>query len=200
MSKIHPYFEINGNRYEFKRNRHLIAILDEIRREAKATDEEQRQYTKLLELQGKVERLAERKAEIEEEYYVDFDEENGELLEKCETAYNKAVSEYIEYEIATGITDKMQKDTLQNAEKFILQALQVGKDGDEVMSANEAEKVWCAYVDEVGEQVASQFLLLTVNYISGADEETDNNDFFTQAKVKAEQRAANRRAGLKRVK
>lgn len=110
MSKIHPYFEIDGNRYEFKRNRHLIAILDEIRREAKATDEEQRQYTKLLELQGKVERLAERKAEIEEEYYVDFDEENGELLEKCETAYNKAVSEYIEYEIATGITDKMQKE------------------------------------------------------------------------------------------
>lgn len=200
MSKIYPYFEVDGTKYEFKRNRALMLALEEIRESNEATDEQQRQYARLLELNNKVVKLSARKAELEEEYYENFDDAVGELLAKCETAYKKAADEYIEYEIETKITATMEKATLDSAERFVIHALQYGAKGDTIRTKNEAEAIWCSYVDEVGEQVASQFLVLLVNHISGADEDTDDNDFFTQAKAKAEERANNRRNGLKRVK
>ena len=200
MNRIYPYFEVDGKRYEFKRNRYLMLLLEEIREETQATDEQQRQYARLLELKAKVDKLSERKDELEAKYLENFDEKVGELLEKCELAYSKAAREYIDYELETKITSKMEEESLGKAEQFIIAALQRNKKGEIVMSAEEAEKIWCAWVDEVGEQVASSFLMLTVNHISGGDEEAEDNDFFTQAKAKAEERANNRRAGLRRVK
>ena len=200
MKTIYPYFELDGTKYEFKRNRALMLILDEIRESNTATDEQQRQYARLLELKDKVEKLSARKAELEEEYYECFDDEVGALLEKCETAYKKAAHEYIDYELETKITATIEKTTLDSAEKFAVCALQYNAKGEVIREEKEAEQIWCAYVDEVGSQVASQFLVLLVNYISGADEEAENNDFFTQARARAEAKANNRRNGLKRVK
>ena len=200
MNKIYPYFEVNGNRYQFKRNRFLMLLLDEIKEESGATDEQQRQYVRLLELKAKVDKLSERKDEIEEKYFENFDDELGALLAKCETAYQIAAREYIDYELETKISSKIQESTLKSAEKFIIAALQYDGKGEIVRTEKEAEGIWCAWVDEVGEQVASSFLILTINHISGNDEEVEGNDFFTQARAKAEEQANNRRAGLKRVK
>jgi protein associated with RNAse G/E len=121
-------------------------------------------------------------------------------LEKCEAAYKKAAQEYIDYELETKITSTMQEETLKKAERFIVAALQYNDKGEIVRDEKQAESIWCAWVDEVGEQNASAFLVLTVNHISGANEEVEGNDFFTQTKAKAEERANNRRNGLRRVK
>lgn len=200
MSKIYPYFDLDGKRYVFRRNRALMLVLEEIREKNEATDEQQRQYAKLLELNDKVMKLSARKAELEEQYYEEFDDAVGELLVKCETAYKKVAEEYIEYEIKTKISATMERATLNSAELFVIEALQLDEKGNRIRNGKEAEAIWCSYVDEVGEQVAKQFLVLLVNHISGADEDTGDNDFFTQAKEKAEERANNRRNGLKRVK
>lgn len=200
MNRIYPYFEVNGNRYQFKRNRFLISILNEIREESDATDEQQKQYARLLELKAKVDKLGERKDELESKYLETFDEEVGALLEKCESAYSKAAQEYIDYEIETKITSTMQEETLKKAEKFIIVALQYDEKGNLIREEKDAKSIWCAWVDEVGEQIASSFLVLTVNHITGADEEVEDNDFFTQTRAKAEEKARNRRNGLRRVK
>lgn len=200
MNRIYPYFEVDGTRYQFKRNRFLIALLNEIKEDGEATDEQQRQYATLLELKAKVDKLGERKAELETKYFEDFDEGVGALLEKCEVAYKKAAQEYIDYELETKITSTMQEETLKKAERFIVAALQYNDKGEIVRDEKKAENIWCAWVDEVGEQNASAFLVLTVNHISGADEEVEDNDFFTQTRAMAEERANNRRNGLRRVK
>ena len=200
MSKIYPYFEVDGKRYEFKRNRFLMMVLDELKENDVATDEETRQYSKMMDLKSKVEKLAERRTELESKYLESFDDEVGALLKKCETAYILAKEEMLEYEIETKISSAIEEKTLKKAENFVLEALQHDEKGKVVRSKEEAESIWCAWVDEVGEQVASSFAVLTVNHIAGTDEEAEENDFFTQMKAKAVERANNRRAGLKMVK
>lgn len=197
MSNIIPFFEVNGQKYEIKRNRYLMAELDNMKSMIELTEEEESEKAKEQAKLDNLEKLSARKDELYEKYLETFDSEDEELYNKACAAYDKLIDEISKSE---NITGKQTKKTIDMAEKLLIRALQLDNKGNEIRTAEEANEIWCNYVDEVGKQTALQFVVFTVNYIIGGDDEEVENPFIKQSKAKAEQKAASKRAGMKRIK
>ncbi len=196
-----PFFELNGKTYTFKRNRYILAELDLIKEENKLSPEEEQSYVLLQDKYNRLAKLQERVKELEDKYYETFDKKDGELYEKAKTVYEKLLMEVSQSELDNnGLSKKIEKQAIDNMEKLIIVALQKDENGKDIRTHSEAEKIWCDYVDEIGTNNASEWLIYAFNYITGNDDENDENPFIAQAKAKAEQRAKNRQEGFKRIK
>ena len=195
MNKNIPFFEINGNKYEIKRNRYLHAEFDSLKKEIEMSDEEQVAYVKEQEFGDMVERLIERKNELYEKYLQTFDEKDEEMYKRACKAY-----EYLLEQNASkkSVVSAQKQKLVDIGEKLIIKALQINEKGETIRSEKEATDIWESFVDEYGEYSAMQFVVFTINYIIGADEDIEN-PFVAQAKAKAEQKA-NMRKGLKMAK
>lgn len=196
MSKNNiPFFEVNGKTYEIKRTRYLQAEFDEMKNGIEMTDEEQVAYAKEQDFDARLEKLRDRKDELYEKYLETFDEADEEKYNKALAAYNRLIDEAGQMESVSG---KQRKKMLDLGEALIIKALQIDKDGKTIRTEDEAKSIWECFVEENGEVTAVQFVVFTINYIMGGDEDIEN-PFITQAKAKAEQRA-NMRKGIVKAK
>lgn len=195
MSKI-PFFEVNGKRYEIKRNRYLMAEFDSLSKEIDFTDEEEIRYAKEQQMKASLEKLAERKEELYQKFLETFDEKDEEMYNRARDAYNKMLDEYGRMGNVSG---EKNKKMLDMAERLIIRSLRLNEKGEQIRSDDEANEIWCAYVDEIGKVNAIQFVAATASYIMG-DDDGDENPFVAQAKAKAEQQAQKRREGFKKVR
>lgn len=195
MKNIIPFFEVDGQRYEIKRNRYLQAEFDKLKGEIKITDEEQIALAKEEDFTNRLEKLTNRKNELYEKYLETFDPEDEEMYNKACIAYDKFVEQEGKGE---SVVAKQRKQMLDMGEKLIIKALQYNDKGDIFRTEKEAEEIWCKLVDEYGQYSAIQFVAFTLNYIMGADEEMEN-PFIAQAKAKAEQKA-NMRKGISKAR
>jgi hypothetical protein len=200
MNKNIPTFELNGQTYTFKRNRYLLAELDLIKSENKLSPEEEQSFVILQDNYNRLAKLQERVKELEDKYYETFDKKDEEIYEKAKKAYENLLREVSQKEIdANGLSQKVQKQAIDNMERLIIIALQKDEKGKDIRTEKEANDIWCSYVDEIGTNNASEWLVYAFNYITGNDDENEN-PFVTQAKAKAEQRSKNRQEGFKRIK
>ena len=196
MSKKNiPCFEVNGTTYEIKRNRFLEAGFDEMRRDIEMTDEEQVAYAKEQEFEARLEKLRERKDELYAKYLETFDEADEEMYRKASRAFDRLIDEAGQMESISG---KQRKQMIDLGEKLIIKALELDKNGNDIRTEAEAKNIWETFVEENGQVIAVQFVVYTVNYIMGGDEDIEN-PFITQAKAKAEQRA-NMKKGIAKAK
>ena len=196
MSKKNiPFFEVNGKTYEIKRTRYLQAEFDEMKNGIEMTDEEQVAYAKEQDFDARLEKLRDRKDELYEKYLETFDEADEEKYNKALAAYNRLIDEAGQMESVSG---KQRKRMIDMGERLIIKALQIDKDGKTIRTEDEAKSIWECFVEENGEVTAVQFVVFTINYIMGGDEDIEN-PFITQAKAKAEQRA-NMRKGIVKAK
>jgi hypothetical protein len=190
-----PFFELDGQRYEIRRNRYLQAEFDAMKDDMQMTDEEQIAYAKEEDFSLRLEKLLKRKEELYEKYLETFDEKDEELYKKACVAYDKFIEENGKIE---SISHKQNKKMIDMGEQLIIKSLERNEKGDIIRTHKEAEEIWCKFVDEIGQYATMQFIVYTLNYIIGVDEENEN-PFVTQAKAKAEQKA-NMKKGLKMVK
>lgn len=195
MNNITPFFEINGTRYEIKRNRYLQAEFDKLKSELKFTDEEQVALAKEEDFENRLEKLTARKKELYDKWLETFDEKDEELYKKACVAYDNLLEQEGKGE---SIIAKQRKSMIDMGEKLIIKSLKMNEHGDIIRTEKEAEEIWCALVDEYGQVSAMEFVVFTLNYITGADQEIEN-PFMTQAKAKAEQKA-NMRKGILKAK
>lgn len=196
MSKNNiPYFEVNGKSYEIKRNRYLQAEFDEMRSGLEMTDEEQVAYAKEQDFDARLEKLRVRKDELYEKYLETFDEADEDKYNKALAAYNRLIDEAGSMESISG---KQRKQMLDMGEKLIIKALQINAKGETIRTDDEANNIWASFVEENGKLTAIQFVMYTINYIVGGDEDIEN-PFIAQAKAKAEQRA-NMKKGIVKAK
>jgi hypothetical protein len=196
-----PSFELNGKTYTFKRNRFLLAELDQIKNENSLSPEEEQTFVVLQDCYNRLAKLQERVKELEDTYYETFSEEDGEIYEKAKLHYERQLMEITQKEVeANGLSKKVEKQAIDNMEKLIIIALQKDDEGKNIRTAEEANKIWCDYVDEIGTSNASEWLIYAFNYITGNDDEENSNPFVAQAKAKAEQRARNRQEGFKKIR
>ena len=185
MNNNIPYFEVNGVGYAIKRNRYLQAEFDEMKKSLKMTDEEELEFAKEQEFDSRAEKLLKRKNELYDKYLETFDEEAEKLYKKAEIAYNLLLEEATRIE---NISAKRNQKMIDLGEKLIIKALTIDSEGKEIRTNIEAQTIWETFVSEIGKASAIQFIVFTINYIVGGDEDIDN-PFLTQAKAKAEQRA-----------
>lgn len=196
MSKQNiPFFEVNGKRYEIKRTRYLQAEFDAMKSDLEMTEEEQIAYAKGQEIEARIEKLRDRKNELYDKWLETFDEKDEALYNKACAAFNALLDEVGGMESQSA---KQRKRMVDLGEKLIIKSLQIGGDGKTIRTEEDAKEIWASFVEDVGQQTTIQFVVFTVNYILGGDEDVEN-PFVAQAKAKAEQRA-NMKKGIAKVR
>ena len=111
--------------------------------------------------------------------------------------YDNAVDALTKLETETGSTDRLQKAGINLLEKVAIKGLaEQYFDFDET----KAEEVWVEYVSEIGRAKAIEWLENMSECLFSDDEEENGNDFLSQMRKRAEEKALNRKNGLKMVK
>ncbi|MCM1437790.1 MAG: hypothetical protein NC131_01070 [Roseburia sp.] len=198
--KLCPYFEVNGERYEIRRSRYLMCELEKIRESSNVADNDQHNVVKLQEMYRDLQKLKLRTDELFDDFMEKLTDEAEQRYERIKAKYEKLRDEVMEFELnANDVLHRLNKTVIDNAERLVIIALQRDSNGKEIRTHEQAENIWCAYVDEVGQKVAQEWLNALIEHITGEDEREDENSFLAQAKARAEQ-AQNRRAGLARIR
>ena len=190
----------NGEKYEIKRNRHILVEIEKMRDDTVLTDEENQNYVVLQDKYSRLKKLADRVKELEDKFYETFDEKDGEIYERAKAHYDVMFRETTDFEISTrGVVEKIQRATINKVEALVINALTMNEKGDTIRTHDEADEIWCSYVDEVGHETAKEWLLYAFNYLSGNDGANDDDPFIAEQKAKAE-RKANMRKGIAKVR
>ena len=196
MNKIIPFFELNGQRYEIKRTRYLLAEYDKLCEESQLSNEDKANAIKAQSLIGDIQKYAEKTKELEEKFFETFDSEDERKYLKAKELYTKALDELTALEVESGNTAKLQKAGIDLLERIAIKGL-----AEQYFNFDEskAEKIWGDYVDTIGNNATIEWLTGMSECLFREDEEVEENSFLSQMRAKAEQRAINRK-NIKRVK
>lgn len=193
--KLTPYFEIDKKRYEIKRTRYLMVQYEKIGENSGMSDEDKVNAVKLQNMATQVRELAERLRELKEKYYADMTDQKAKAQYKaCKEEYTEAFEELARFEVASGGSAKLQKATIDTLERIAIIGLAEQHFSNDI---DQATEVWCSWVDIVGKDTASEWLIAMADSLFGADDE-DENSFLAQMRAKQEQKAENKRKGLAR--
>lgn len=194
-----PYFEVNGNRYEIRRSRFLLCEFEKIQASSKLEDDAGQKLIELQEKAQQLDKLKQRKDDLFDAYLETFSEDAKKLYEQANAEYEKLFEEVMPQLGKNGLLARIKKVGMDNAEKLVIIALRYDERGKEIRSKEEAEDIWCSWVVEVGQVIAQQWLNAFIDCITGDDECENKSSFLAQAKARAEQQAANRKAGLSKI-
>lgn len=197
--KLAPYFEVNGNRYEIHRSRYLMNELEKLSESSNIEDDAGEKLVKLREQALKLDKIKRRSDELYELFLQTFSPEAEELYKRAQAEYEKLFDEVMPQLRKDGVLSRVKKAGLDNSEKLVITALQRDESGKEIRSKEEAENIWVAYVREVGQRIAEEWLDAFTLYITGQDEQESDNSFLAQAKARAEQQSENRKQGLAKI-
>lgn len=190
-----PYFEVGGKKYVIKRTRYLQAEFDEMKRRASIDDNDDIEYIREKELIEQANRLGERKEELYEKFLETFSDEDEAKYNKACEAYDKLLVRLSE---TKGVIAKNRRQMMDIGVEIILKSLQTNEDGETIRTEDEAKNIWHDFRVEFGDMIVNDFIIFTLNYIIGNDEENEN-PFIAQAKAKAEQKA-NMKKGISKAR
>lgn len=195
MNKIIPFFELNGQRYEIKRTRYLLAEYDKLGEESQLSNEDKANAIKAQSLIGDIQRYAEKVKELEEKYFETFDDEDERKYLKIKALYESKLDELTKLEVESGSTTKLQKAGIDLLEKIAIKGL-----AEQYFNFDEskAEKIWGDYVDTIGNNATIEWLTGMSECLFRDEEELEENSFLSQMRKKAEQQAINRKNGIKK--
>jgi hypothetical protein len=194
--KLLPHFELNGQSYEIKPTRWLIAEYDKLGEESQLSNEDKANAIKAQSLIGDIQRYAEKVKELEEKYFETFDDEDERKYLKIKALYESKLDELTALEVETGSTTKLQKAGIDLLEKIAIKGL-----AEQYFNFDEvkAQKVWESYVDTLpNHEVVIEWLTSMSECLFRNEEEVEENSFLSQMRKKAEQRAINRKNGIKK--
>lgn len=194
--RINPFFELNGQRFEIKRTRFLIAEYDNMSRNSKLSDQDKITSLKVQSLSAEVQNYLTKLKELEEIYFNTFSDEDEKKYLKIKEMYNNSLMQLAELEVKTGATIRLQKESIDILEKIAILGL---AEQYFDMDKEKAKEVWCQYADSLGNDETIEWLNFMAEALFGEDEEKEN-DFLSQMRKKAQDRADNRKKGMKKVK
>lgn len=197
--KLAPYFEVNGNRYEIHRSRYLMTELEKLSESSNIEDDAGEKLVKLREQALKLDKIKRRSEELYDAYLETFSPEAEELYKRAQAEYEKLFNEVMPQLGKNGVLNRVKKAGVDNSEKLVITALQRDESGKVIRSKEEAEEIWGSYVDEVGQEIAEEWLDAFTLHITGKDEQESDNSFLAQAKARAEQQSENRKQGLAKI-
>lgn len=194
--KITPFFELNGQKYEIKRTRYLLAEYDKLGEQSQLSNEDKANAIKTQSLIGDLQRYSEKLKELEEKYFETFDDEDERKYLKCKALYEVKLEELTNLEVESGSTTKLQKAGIDLLEKIAIKGL-----AEQYFNFDEskAQTIWEQYAEKIGNNATIEWLTGMSECLFKEDEEVEENSFLSQMRAKAEQRAINRK-NFKRVK
>ena len=196
MKELVPFFDLNGNRYEVKKTRYLLAEYDKLAENSTLSAEDKANSVKAQAIIADVKKYGILTQEMWDKFTETFDDEDERKYLKAKSLYDNALQALTDLEVQTGSTVRVHKECINILEKVAIKGLAENHNLDE----KEATKVWEEYVQVVGKNKAVEWLEnMSVCLFENTDEE-DENDFLSQMRKKAEEKANNRRNGLRKVK
>lgn len=192
MKNITPYFIFNGQRFEIKKTRYLLAEYDKLAKENRLDNTEKASAVKAQTMVSDLKKYAEKVKELEDIYFETFDDEDERKYLKAKALYEKQFEEFTKLELETESLDKLQKAGIDILEKIAIKSL-----AEQYFNFDEskAKALWENYVDELGNDNTVEWL----TYMSQClfEDEREGDDFLSQMRKNAETKANNRKKGLK---
>lgn len=196
MNKIIPFFELNGQRYEIKATRYLLAEYDNLGEENELSNEDKANAIKAQSLIGDIQKYAEKVKELEEKFFDTFDDEDERKYLKAKALYEKALGELTALEVETGSTTKLQKAGIDLLEKVAIKGL-----AEQYFNFDEikAKYIWEQYAEKLGNNSTVEWLTAMSECLFRNEEQIEEeNSFLSQMRKKAAQKAINRKNGIRK--
>lgn len=196
MEKINPFFEVNGNRFELKRTRYLIAEYDKATKESNLKAEDTENVLKVQRLASDAKKFAERLEVLEERYFETFDDEDERKYLKCKEMLEQTMEKMAHIEASTECTKIAIETSARILENIAILGL-----AEQYFNFNKelATQTWESYVESLPSQnMAIEWLQLMADSLFNEEVEEEGNDFFSMKRKEAEQLAENRKKALKK--
>lgn len=194
--RITPYFELNGNRYEFKRTRWIIAEYRRLNEENPLSEEDKANAIKASNLVADVKKFAEKEKECWEKLCDEPTEENQRVYLMFKGMSDKAIADYNAF-VSTN-------NTLQTATKHsidILEIVAIKSLAEQYYSGNEnlARQTWEQFVDEIDDHnKVAEWLNAMAECLFGEEDNEEDTGFLAQKRKADMERENNRKNALRK--
>ena len=197
MKNITPFFELDGQRYEIKRTRYLIAEYDKLGEENQVSNEDKENAIKVQRLIGEVQKYAEKVEALWKELEEKPSKETRDKYYLFKEMQDNALSELAKLEAETGSTTRLQKAGIDLLEKVAIKGLAAQHFN---FDETKAKLIWEKYVDSLDNQnEATEWLTYMGDCLfSNEEDEVEENSFLAQMRKKAKEKAENRKKGMKK--
>lgn len=195
--RITPYFELkNGNRYEFKKTRWLIAEHQRLNEESNISAEDKENAVKANNLVADAKKFSDKANECWEKLCVEPTEENQRIYFMFKNMSDKAIEDYNAFVAQNNTVAIASKHTYDILERIAIKAL-----AEQYFSMNEniAKQTWEMFVDEQeSHDVVIEWLSAMAECLFGEEDEVEDNSFLSQMRKKKAEQAENRRNAIKK--
>ena len=194
--RLTPYFELDGNRYEFKRTRWLIAEYKRLNEENPLTEEDRNNTIKASNLVADVKKFAEKAEECWDKLCTEPTEENQRVYLMFKNMSDKAIADYNAFVASNNTLATATKHSINILEKVAIKAL-----AEQYFNMNEmlAKQTWEMFVEsnETHDDVA-EWLQAMAECLFGDDEKEENNSFLAQKRKADEEKANNLKNAIRK--
>ena len=194
--RITPYFELNGNRYEFKRTRWLIAEYRRLNEETPLSENDKANAIKVSNLMADVKKFSEKEQDAWEKLCEEPTEENQRIYFLFKGMSDKAIADYNNFVSVNNAVNVALKHNVDILEKVAIKAL-----AEQYFNMNEnlAKQVWEQFVEsnESHDDVAEWLYAMSECLFVEKDEEEDNG-FLAQKRKADMERENNRKSALRK--
>lgn len=187
--RINPFFELNGETYEIKRTRWLIAEYRRMNEENPVSDADKANAIKAQNLVADVKQFSEKEKEWWEKLCENPTPENKDTYFMFKEMSDNAVQKYNEFVSSNDTLQRTAKHSIDILEKVAIKGL-----AEQCFCGNEhlAKQTWEMFVDEMeDDNKVAEWLYAMADSLFGEDDE--EGDDFLSKKRKAEMAVENNR-------
>jgi hypothetical protein len=194
--RITPYFELNGERYEFKRTRWLIAEYRRLNEENPLSDEDKANAITASNLVADVKKFAEKAEEMWERLCENPTPENRATYTMFKEMSDEAITKYNNFVSTNNTLQTATKHSIDILEKVAILALQ-----EQYFNGNYAlaKQTWEMHIDEVDDNdKVAEWLQAMAECLFGEDDNEEDTGFLAQKRKADMERENNRKNALRK--
>lgn len=194
--RITPYFELNENRYEFKRTRWLIAEYKRLNEESPLSDEDRANAITASNLVADVKKFAEKEKECWDKLCDDPTEENQRIYLMFKGMSDKAIAEYNAFVSTNNTLQTATKHSIDILEKVAIKAL-----AEQYFGFNEAaaKHTWEQFVESMDDHdKVAEWLNAMAECLFAEDESEEDTGFLAQKRKMDMERENNRKSAIRK--
>ena len=194
--RITPYFEVNGNRYEFKRTRWLIAEYKRLNEEMPLSADDKANAVRANNLVADAKKFAEKAEEMWEELCKNPTPENRATYSMFKEMSDEAVEKYNKFIAENNAINATFKHSVDILEMVAIKAL-----AEQYFNLNEniAKQTWEAFVDSMeSHDDVAEWLMAMAECLFGEDEDEEDTGFLAQKRKMDEEKANNRKSAIRK--
>jgi hypothetical protein len=181
-NRINPYFEVDGQKYELKATRYLIAEYQRIGKEVEISNEDKQNAVKAQNFIADIKKYLLKTKELEDKYFDTFDDEDERRYLKSKALYENKLNELAKFEAETGSTTRLQEKGIEVLEKTAIKAI-----AEQYFDFNEAraKELWGKFTETIDKETKEEWLTyMSECLFKTEEEEVKENSFLSRMREK----------------